>query len=172
MSMFQSVNVGLVPKDYSSEVTTPTTPRAPIAVSPQSNLTSSNEISAPTTPTRPSFMGIEGQRPLPTSPFSNSFSSPTSSATKAEPGMLIRGTSLRSTQSTDSQDVGMDDSDDGEGNSDGESVDGDTGRPSKKKKGQRFFCTDFAPCSLSFTRSEHLARHIRYVTRLVSSDKI
>lgn len=33
--------------------------------------------------------------------------------------------------------------------------------PSKKRKGQRFFCTDFPPCNLSFTRSEHLARHIR-----------
>ncbi|KAN0073064.1 hypothetical protein V8E54_009178 [Elaphomyces granulatus] len=36
-----------------------------------------------------------------------------------------------------------------------------SGPPSKKKKGQRFFCTDFPPCTLSFTRSEHLARHIR-----------
>lgn len=26
---------------------------------------------------------------------------------------------------------------------------------------QRFYCTDYPPCSLSFTRSEHLARHIR-----------
>ncbi|CEL07901.1 Putative C2H2 transcription factor [Aspergillus calidoustus] len=33
--------------------------------------------------------------------------------------------------------------------------------PSKKKKGQRFYCTEFPPCNLSFTRSEHLARHIR-----------
>ncbi|KAE8146447.1 putative C2H2 transcription factor [Aspergillus avenaceus] len=33
--------------------------------------------------------------------------------------------------------------------------------PSKKKKGQRFYCTDYPPCNLSFTRSEHLARHIR-----------
>ncbi|KAL4772118.1 hypothetical protein BDW60DRAFT_43935 [Aspergillus nidulans var. acristatus] len=33
--------------------------------------------------------------------------------------------------------------------------------PTKKKKGQRFYCTDFPPCNLSFTRSEHLARHIR-----------
>jgi hypothetical protein len=33
--------------------------------------------------------------------------------------------------------------------------------PSKKKKGQRFYCTEFPTCSLSFTRSEHLARHIR-----------
>ncbi|KAI1939972.1 Up in starvation protein [Ophidiomyces ophidiicola] len=37
----------------------------------------------------------------------------------------------------------------------------DTAPPSKKKKGQRFYCRDFPPCSLSFTRSEHLARHIR-----------
>ncbi|KAI5302133.1 hypothetical protein KEM56_001002 [Ascosphaera pollenicola] len=36
-----------------------------------------------------------------------------------------------------------------------------TAPPQKKKKGQRFFCTDFPPCNLSFTRSEHLARHIR-----------
>ncbi|KAL4884652.1 hypothetical protein BJY04DRAFT_168584 [Aspergillus karnatakaensis] len=33
--------------------------------------------------------------------------------------------------------------------------------PNKKKKGQRFYCTEFPPCNLSFTRSEHLARHIR-----------
>ena len=32
---------------------------------------------------------------------------------------------------------------------------------SRKKKGQRFFCTGYPPCNLSFTRSEHLARHIR-----------
>ncbi|ODH22659.1 hypothetical protein ACO22_05486 [Paracoccidioides brasiliensis] len=38
---------------------------------------------------------------------------------------------------------------------------GDSAPPSKKKRGQRFFCTDFPPCTLSFTRSEHLARHIR-----------
>ncbi|KAL8760719.1 MAG: hypothetical protein Q9184_003099, partial [Pyrenodesmia sp. 2 TL-2023] len=53
-------------------------------------------------------------------------------------------------------------SDEGEGASDDdESVDAETGRPSKKKKGQKFYCTEFPPCNLSFTRSEHLARHIR-----------
>ena len=31
------------------------------------------------------------------------------------------------------------------------------------KKGQRFVCTEFPPCNLSFTRSEHLTRHIRYL---------
>lgn len=54
-----------------------------------------------------------------------------------------------------------DDEDDSDGELE-EGVDGETGRPTKKKKGQRFFCTDYPPCNLSFTRSEHLARHIRY----------
>lgn len=47
--------------------------------------------------------------------------------------------------------------------SDNESVKSESQRSGKKKKGQRFFCTDFPPCQLSFTRSEHLARHIRWV---------
>lgn len=52
---------------------------------------------------------------------------------------------------------------DSEGERDGSDHEAEPGsaRPSKKKKGQRFFCTDFPPCNLSFTRSEHLARHIR-----------
>ena len=33
----------------------------------------------------------------------------------------------------------------------------------KKRKGQRFYCRDYPPCDLSFTRSEHLARHVRLV---------
>ena len=58
----------------------------------------------------------------------------------------------------------MDESDgegEADGGSDGETVDPETGNPSKKKKGVRFFCTEYPPCKLSFTRSEHLARHIR-----------
>lgn len=52
-----------------------------------------------------------------------------------------------------------------EGRSDGEAP-----RPpvkSKKKKGQKFFCRGYGSCNLSFTRSEHLARHIRSVLFLV-----
>ncbi|CAG8068683.1 unnamed protein product [Penicillium salamii] len=49
----------------------------------------------------------------------------------------------------------------GEEDSDRDQDLGSNAPPSKKKKGQRFFCTDFPPCNLSFTRSEHLARHIR-----------
>ncbi|KAF3934679.1 hypothetical protein ABW20_dc0104547 [Dactylellina cionopaga] len=33
----------------------------------------------------------------------------------------------------------------------------------KKKKQQKFFCEGFEGCNLSFTRSEHLLRHVRYV---------
>ncbi|PLN80449.1 hypothetical protein BDW42DRAFT_112598 [Aspergillus taichungensis] len=49
----------------------------------------------------------------------------------------------------------------GEGSDHESSHQSNNAPPSKKKKGQRFFCTDFPPCNLSFTRSEHLARHIR-----------
>lgn len=48
--------------------------------------------------------------------------------------------------------------------SDAESIgDPQTDRPKKKTKGQRFYCIGYPPCSLTFTRSEHLARHVRYV---------
>ncbi|PGH12360.1 hypothetical protein AJ79_04308 [Helicocarpus griseus UAMH5409] len=67
-----------------------------------------------------------------------------------------------STQSSVPDDHAVAESDgDQEGGSENGADMGDVGPPSKKKKGQRFFCTDFPPCSLSFTRSEHLARHIR-----------
>ena len=78
-----------------------------------------------------------------------------------------RENSQHSRRSKDSEDVDMDDSE-GEaglaedGNaSDDESVNADGTKSSKKKKSQRFYCQDYPPCNLSFTRSEHLARHIR-----------
>ncbi|KAI1000242.1 hypothetical protein K3495_g7956 [Podosphaera aphanis] len=40
-----------------------------------------------------------------------------------------------------------------------EEAEGNEGK--KKSKVQRFYCDNFPPCNLSFTRSEHLARHIR-----------
>lgn len=51
--------------------------------------------------------------------------------------------------------------DDDADSDDEDSVNADGTRSSKKKKSQRFYCTDYPPCNLSFTRSEHLARHIR-----------
>ena len=163
---FHSVNVGLGLSDFSTEATTPTTPRALPTISDRPHILPSTEASALTTPTKLSFAGVEGQRPLPRSPFSNSFSSSQiQPPDKTQREELSRGNSERSIHTLGSQDVDMDESDEGEGDggSDAESIDGETGRPKKKKKGQRFFCTDFPPCNLSFTRSEHLARHIRLV---------
>lgn len=165
MTTFEPVNVGLGLSNYSTDATTPTTPRA--SIHPQTPLRSVEESasSTPNTPTSRDFGGINGQRPLPTSPFSNPLSVQTQPLGTTRPGLANRGDSQQSIQSTESQDVDMNESDEGEGASDAESIDAETGRPSKKKKGQRFFCTEFPPCKLSFTRSEHLARHIRYGVR-------
>ena len=174
MAATQTANVGLGLSNYSTEATTPTTPRAPIPPSSQpapAPTTEDSNTSAPNTPTNANFAGVTGQRPLPTSPFSNSFPTPQKPGTDARPDMAHRGDSHQSVQSTESQDVDMEDEDGEDVGSDDESVDAE-GRPSKKKKGQRFFCTDYPPCKLSFTRSEHLARHIRYVKGEPSKDFI
>ncbi|KZF21755.1 hypothetical protein L228DRAFT_239701 [Xylona heveae TC161] len=110
------------------------------------------------------FGGLAGQRPLPSS---TSLTNPASALPQSDQnrleGMPSRGNSLRSTRSGGSghPTVDPEDSDEGQDASENESVAGDIARPAKKKKGQRFFCTEFPPCNLSFTRSEHLARHIR-----------
>lgn len=75
---------------------------------------------------------------------------------------LHRGDSLSSTKSRGSEDVDMNDSAGDDDGSDEESLNAD-GTRTKKKKSLKFYCTDYAPCNLSFTRSEHLARHIRHV---------
>lgn len=156
--------MSLGPRSHTNEDNTPTTPRTFVDTVNTSLLPPSQpkDASGPSTPTRLSFAGTSTKRALPTSPFSNAFPSPQQPASQTPREALTRADSQRSAQSTGSQDV-MDESDDGEDGSDAESMDDETGRPSKKKKGQRFFCTDFPPCNLSFTRSEHLARHIRYV---------
>ncbi|KAK8034463.1 hypothetical protein PG993_009458 [Apiospora rasikravindrae] len=112
------------------------------------------------TPTKATF----SQRPLPTSPFPQAVQIPESIDEKTVPH---RENSQHSRKSRgDSEDVGMDDSD-GEGHgddgagSDDDSINADGTKSNKKKKSQRFYCTDYPPCNLSFTRSEHLARHIR-----------
>ncbi|KAL8825923.1 MAG: hypothetical protein Q9170_007605 [Blastenia crenularia] len=163
MTTFQSVNVGLGPHEHQfGGVTTPTTPRAHSIPQSQSLSATIVEEQSSATPTRLSFGGLSGQRPLPTSPFRASFTTQAQSADQPTPGALSRGHSHRSTQSMGSQDIDMNMSEEDEGLSDDDSVDAETGRPSKKKKGQKFYCTDYPPCNLSFTRSEHLARHIRF----------
>ncbi|KAK4929629.1 Up in starvation, partial [Elasticomyces elasticus] len=144
------------------EETTPTTPRAGARFSDQVPKEMSAEESAPNTPTRYSFGGVPGQRPLPGAPYAPSQEPDEPTHSK---GVLSRENSQRSihsVRSSDSQDVEMGEDDDGQDESDNDSITSDSQRPSKKKKGQRFFCTEFPPCQLSFTRSEHLARHIRF----------
>lgn len=70
-------------------------------------------------------------------------------------------TTLTHARTPSTSDEPMHDSEGEQDDSDHDQDRGGNAPPSKKKKGQRFFCTDFPPCNLSFTRSEHLARHIR-----------
>ncbi|KAF7546142.1 hypothetical protein G7046_g9396 [Stylonectria norvegica] len=138
------------------------TPRPSTAPQPQASLSARPNDDA-TTPTRASFnnTALASQLPLPSSPFSQTLDHP------SKPSLLRRDNSQRSTTSADSGDIDMDDSDgeagtvDDGGASDDESVNADGTRSNKKKKSQRFYCVDYPPCNLSFTRSEHLARHIR-----------
>ena len=62
---------------------------------------------------------------------------------------------VRSVDSADEKDDSEDDDQQGE-----------EGSGNRTKKSQRFFCTGYPPCNLSFTRSEHLARHIRYLFKI------
>jgi hypothetical protein len=164
MSGFRAVNTTLTVAEAPPrlEETTPTTPRPNKFFASQEPENVGLEDIAKT-PTKDSFAGLAGQRPLPDAPY-------TPGHVRADSKMEVpradsREGSQTSTKAVDSpqQDVEMGEDKDDQDGSDGESVDGESGRPSKKKKGQRFFCTDFPPCQLSFTRSEHLARHIRYV---------
>ncbi|KAH0543302.1 hypothetical protein FGG08_002365 [Glutinoglossum americanum] len=159
MSGFRAVNTNQPSEGHTvgraGEDTPPATPR-------QSNIMNGSQPSTlvdescPNTPTRNSFGGLSGQRPLPDTSFAQRYTETSSTV-----GNLRRGNSQRSIQSSGSQDVDMDDSDGDQDGSENESVDGSPGKSTKKKKGQRFFCTEYPPCTLSFTRSEHLARHIR-----------
>lgn len=152
---FQPVNSPSIQLDHSREIhddlNAPTTPRArakqDMAGSGQDITTTVVTATAPNLP---------GQKPLPNSPFAI----PTENETKLS--ILQRGGSNNSGQSgRNAEGMDVDGSDDDQEGSDNDTENGEPGRSSKKKKGQRFFCTDFPPCNLSFTRSEHLARHIR-----------
>ncbi|MCJ1310008.1 hypothetical protein MMC25_003669 [Agyrium rufum] len=155
----------LPPRDHTSEVSTPTTPRAYPGNSSDVQAMSRMDLSNPTTPTRLNFNNASStqhtQHTHPSPSYSSSFQVPTLTASQARTDILKREDSQLSNRSSDSTDVGMDESDEEDINSDNDSADEQNGRPSKKKKGQRFFCMDYPPCNLSFTRSEHLARHIR-----------
>ena len=121
------------------------------------------------TPTRSTFNNnahiLVSQKPLPSSPFPDSVQMP---GTAGGNSPNRENALSRARKSRESEDIDMYGGSDGEGTnhddavpSDDESVGGDGSKSNKKKKSQRFYCTDYPPCNLSFTRSEHLARHIR-----------
>jgi hypothetical protein len=106
-----------------------------------------------TTPTRANFGALATQRALPAEPL------PTASSMTEDVPDPPRREKPPYPAPREGEDVEMDGSDESGERSDDESLNADdTG---KKKKSQRFYCTDYPPCNLSFTRSEHLARHIR-----------
>ena len=161
MAAFKPVNSSTAADSHKDDLmaASPTTPRNAHAPSQPPMMDDA------TTPTKATFGSgaLAAQKPLPTSPFPDGVQIP-------EPTDKVpkRENSQASRKSRDSDEMDMDDSDDetagGDGDgSDDESVNADGTRSSKKKKSQRFYCTDYPPCNLSFTRSEHLARHIRYV---------
>lgn len=160
MNNFRPVNTSLAPDTYArnGEETTPTTPRPSTA--PHTQPAAPRLIDDATTPTRANFGAgaLASQRPLPAEPFP----AMVGISDTPQEGTLNRGNSMKSSASKGSKgskgsdDVTMDGSDVESGT---ESTPGDG--KSKKKKSQRFYCIDYPPCTLSFTRSEHLARHVR-----------
>ena len=156
-----STALALEPQSQIQHERSPTTPRPnttkPPPIAPQINDPAS-------TPTRASF-SLPGQMSLPTEPFSPAASFSNMDSTSLERGDSTR--SKRSARSRDSGDMDMD-GDDVESDSTEGSLnpDGTQSKKKKKKNTQKFFCTQYPPCRLSFTRSEHLARHIRQVASL------
>lgn len=157
----------------------PSTPSAGLPASPVPSPSIVRSSDEATTPTRATFSSSPAsslpasQKPLPSSPFPQLVQIPDSADPASASRQPRRQNSLHSRKSGESEDVDMDESDpdptaageepaasDDESLNDAASRSGGT---AKKKKSQRFYCTEFPPCSLSFTRSEHLARHIRSV---------
>ncbi|KAK5057545.1 hypothetical protein LTR84_011545 [Exophiala bonariae] len=121
------------------------------------------ELDTPTTP-RPSHFAPNVTNGSQSATVDHSFraSQPASQAPQEDGLIQHHDNAIDSNNSDDRMSVSMemDDDDDLDGSdNDGELGEGDSA--SRKKKGQRFFCTGYPPCNLSFTRSEHLARHIR-----------
>ncbi|KAH7015028.1 hypothetical protein EDB80DRAFT_323321 [Ilyonectria destructans] len=160
---FRPVNSPLVNNVSRDDVmaSSPATPRPNTAPQQQPSMPADDAA----TPTRATFNpSMATQKPLPSSSFPQNVQVPDQPSKSTLPR---RDNSQHSTKSADSADVDMDDSDGETGTieegagSDDDSVGADGSRSGKKKKSQRFYCVDYPPCNLSFTRSEHLARHIR-----------
>lgn len=116
------------------------------------------EVDTPTTPraSRPPPLHTTEPLPIP----------PSAPAPEGTPSSSLQSNTEPSAPSSDnepaqpdSMDIDDPEKDDQDSDDEGDATEGDG--TSRKKKGQRFFCTGYPPCNLSFTRSEHLARHIR-----------
>lgn len=170
MTAFHAVNGTGLAKDAhmedTSEVTTPTTPKAPAVQIPHSSDSKASSTPFQISNATPTPTDASSQRPIPDD------SSRRISTSGSSQEIAPQSMSQPSSQSSAQAEMELDGSDDDQEGSGDDTEGGDSGRPSKKKKGQRFFCTEFPPCSLSFTRSEHLARHIRYVYAAESRDLV
>ena len=137
----------LSPKDRVEELDTPTTPRP--ARFPEVLVDDSN-------------IPIIDQNPHPRS--STSTLSQASSQGTHRDGSDHHQDRARDRRNSDeliSSSMEIDGDDNDNNGSDNDAELGEADSAARKKKGQRFFCTGYPPCNLSFTRSEHLARHIR-----------
>jgi hypothetical protein len=169
MSEFCAINAALpaaahhhqqpVPADDDAIPIIPRPSVSPISAVDHTREEHSASSSSCKTPTRESFAGIVGQKALPELPVSATSDSPDPDSKMGESDDQSQVADTPNGAHDAAEDIEMTDCKDA--SDEHESLDDDSGRPSKKKKGQRFFCTDFPPCALSFTRSEHLARHIR-----------
>ncbi|PBP16329.1 hypothetical protein BUE80_DR012969 [Diplocarpon rosae] len=166
-STFSPVNIALVQGEYPS----PRSPRPHTAPGSQLQQTTTLRPDGAPNPTIATVTALAGQRPLPpaSSPFLPVASTTSSAHDEHLRPSLSRGDSQHSAHSRDPEDVDMGSGDGEEDGSDDETsanasanANADGSNATKKKgKSQRFHCTYWPPCTLSFTRSEHLARHIR-----------
>lgn len=134
--------------------TTLTTPRPNTApnIQPQP-MHGGDDATTPTTAKFPSASGaLADQRPLPPGPFDIAASVPDN--VEALQSTLTKGPSTKPNTKTRRAK-----------NADGDvDVDMDESNNEDGKKNKIFLCEGFLPCRLSFTRHEHLLRHIRYFT--------
>lgn len=139
------INDNTLRKEVHDEERTPTSPRGPPgSITPRAHETV-------TLSSQPSVSVISS------SPQAEKRGPPPSESNKSQDEVEDTAPSDQRPSDAMDMDTGQEDLDD----SDAETEIGEAGGSSRKKKGQRFFCTGYPPCNLSFTRSEHLARHIR-----------
>jgi uncharacterized Zn-finger protein len=137
-----------VTRSQSRDLTSSTTPRPTTNSLPQPPA----RMDDSTTPTRANFGALSSQEQRPVEPVPAPAPVPTAED-------VPESSRRRRPATRDGEDVDMEASDESGERSEGSANADESG---KKKKSQRFYCTDYPPCTLSFTRSEHLARHIRF----------